>query len=165
MRNHSDGPTVLLKSTCGSKVHLVWFMQFHVSSDTKCMYLMILRSDDSLQVLICYEMFQGSVLFLAGVLEQSRQAEEQGRLQSRGMCEKCCILEQPKQLHFRTAQICSYLLLFSLISFSMKRSNRSWPQQDAYELKQGPGLATPCQAQRLRSFEALCERNGSWSSP
>jgi len=127
------------------------------------MYLMILSADDSLQVLICYEMFQGSVLFLPGVLEQSRQAEEQGRLQSRGMCEKCFILEQPKQLHFRTAQSCSYLLLFSLISFSMKRSNKSGPQQDPYELKQGPGLATPtpCQAQRLRSFEALCERNVS----
>ena len=39
--------------------------------------------------MITYEMFQGSVLFLPGSLEQTRQAaEEQGWHQSRGMCEK-----------------------------------------------------------------------------
>ena len=40
---------------------------------------------------------------------------------------RCYILEQPKRLHSRIAWICLYLPLFSLFSFSMKRSEKTGP--------------------------------------
>ncbi len=84
-----------------------------------CMFELILSSDDSLQLsLIAYEMFQGSVLFLLGLLEQTRQAEEKGRHRSLGMCQKMRYLGANLATSFKDS---SNMLVFSFLSLSTKR--------------------------------------------
>ena len=58
---------------------------------------------------------------------------KRGKLKNKGgighlVCVKrCYILEQPRRLHLRIARICLYVPLFSLFSFSMKRSEKMVP--------------------------------------
>ncbi len=83
----------------------------------------ILSSDDSLQFWLVTKCSRVQCCFCLGLWSKRGNLKNKGGISHVACVKRCCILEQPKR-------ICSYLLPFSLISFSMKRSNKSGPPQD-----------------------------------
>ena len=136
--DENKGPTVcrligsaMLIAKCGSEaysnmIHAVPCVKYLVSIAVTCV-----RDDFKvwwfIAITISYEIVRGFSVFFSWVFWSKR-----GKLKNKGgighlVCVKrCYMLEQPKRLHLRIARICLYVPLFSLFSFSMKRSEKIW---------------------------------------